>query len=116
MTQKDKDLLLKDLCGRLPYGVIIEGLEHPEIMTIRHLAIISVMTTEPYKPYLRSKTNMTKEERDKYNSYCDNYYDIYFDTIESIDYLNSIHVDYRGLIPKDLAIEVTEENNPYWVY
>ena len=26
----------------------------------------------------------------------------------NIDYLNSIHIDYRGLIPKGLAIEVTK--------
>jgi hypothetical protein len=30
-----------------------------------------------------------------------------------IDYLNEKMFDWRGLIPKDLAIEVTEENNPY---
>lgn len=29
------------------------------------------------------------------------------------DWLNAHHFDYRGLIEKDLAIEVTEENNPY---
>lgn len=29
------------------------------------------------------------------------------------DYLNSIHVDYKGLIEKGLAIKVTTENNPY---
>ena len=29
------------------------------------------------------------------------------------NYLNSIHVDYRGLIEKGLAIKVTKENNPY---
>ncbi len=30
-----------------------------------------------------------------------------------IDWLNAHHFDYRGLIGKGLAIEVTEENNPY---
>ena len=30
-----------------------------------------------------------------------------------IDYLNEKMFDWRGLIPKDLAIEVTKENNPY---
>ena len=34
-------------------------------------------------------------------------------SIEIFDWLNAHHFDYRGLIPKDLAIEVTEENNPY---
>lgn len=30
-----------------------------------------------------------------------------------IDWLNKHHFDYSGLIEKRLAIEVTEENNPY---
>ena len=34
-------------------------------------------------------------------------------SIESLDWLNINHFDYRGLIPKGLAIAVTEENNPY---
>ena len=128
MKQEDRELLLKDLSARLPYGVIIEGLEHPEIMTIKHLAIISVMTTEPYKPYLRSMSSMTKEERKEYNSFiigqqpldCDfSAYPIEdkvlyeFDIKNYIDWLNAHHFDYRGLISKGLAIEVTEKNNPY---
>ena len=34
---------------------------------------------------------------------------------EVIDYLNEHMFDWRGLIPKGLAIAVTEENNPYKV-
>ena len=30
-----------------------------------------------------------------------------------VDYYNSNHIDYRGLIEKNLAIEITEDNNPY---
>jgi hypothetical protein len=32
---------------------------------------------------------------------------------DRIDWLNAHRFDYRGLIPKGLAIEVTKENNPY---
>ena len=32
---------------------------------------------------------------------------------KGVDWLNNHHFDYRGLIKKGLAIEVTEENNPY---
>ena len=32
---------------------------------------------------------------------------------EIVDYLNKKMFDWRGLIPKGLAIEVTKENNPY---
>ena len=34
-------------------------------------------------------------------------------TTSYIDWLNKYHFDYRGLIKKGLAIEVTEDNNPY---
>ena len=72
-----------------------------------------------YLPYLRPMSSMTEEELKTYHSYCecdDGDFTgeiLYFDTIESFDYLTSIHIDYRGLIPMGLAIEVTEENNPY---
>lgn len=33
--------------------------------------------------------------------------------LDVIDWLNKHHFDYRHLIEKNLAIEVTEENNPY---
>lgn len=36
--------------------------------------------------------------------------DIFLDIIH---WLNKNHFDYRRLIPMGLAIEVTEENNPY---
>jgi hypothetical protein len=65
------------------------------------------------KPYLRPMSSMTEEEKEEYHKLCDSYYGIYFDSIDSIDWLNKHHFDYRGLIPKNLAIEVTKENNPY---
>lgn len=36
-----------------------------------------------------------------------------FELGDDVDWLNKNHFDYRDLIPKGLAIEVTEENNPY---
>jgi hypothetical protein len=36
-----------------------------------------------------------------------------YDGVIGIDWLNANHFDYRGLIEKGLAIEVTKENNPY---
>lgn len=124
MTQEDKQLLLIDLCARLPYGVIIEGLEHPEIITIKHLAIISVISTEPYKPYLRPMSSMTEEEADEFR--LDFHYDVYigrgyslnnkdgsyrmpvFVMKDYFDWLNAHHFDYRDLIKKGLAIEAPE--------
>ena len=132
MKKEDKDLLLKDLCARLPYGVIIEGLEHPEIMTIKHLAIISVMPTEPYKPYLRPMSSMTKEGTKElfkeigFEFTCNTcgipaHYNYEFakqikgiptitnvEFIKVIDWLNKKMFDYRGLIEKGLALEAPE--------
>lgn len=127
MTQEDKQLLLKDLCARLPYGVkflreswnyeldqelsVIEILE--DIDKDGYINNTKVYTVEDIKPYLRPKSSMTEEEKEEYLKLGDIYYDIYFDSINSIDWLNAHHFDYRKLIPKGLAIEVTEENNPY---
>lgn len=127
MTQEDKQLLLKDLCARLPYGVkflreswnyeldqelsVIEILE--DIDKDGYINNTKVYTVEDIKPYLRPKSSMTEEEKEEYLKLGDIYYGIYFDSINSIDWLNAHHFDYRRLIPKGLAIKVTEENNPY---
>lgn len=81
-------------------------------------------------PYLRSMSSMTEEEESEWRLTFDTVYDLvpggdldneddYDDnwhnepSAESFDWLNAHHFDYRGLIEKGLAIEVTEENNPY---
>ena len=133
MIQQDKDLLLRDLCTRLPYGVMINydgktlDLLPQYLEDVLHIAQ-GWQASRGYdirgliiKPYLRPISNLTQEER---NKFCDIggvishrpsdgklYLVAYFP--EALDYLNSIHADYRGLIEKGLAIEVTDENNPY---
>lgn len=74
------------------------------------------------KSYLRPLSSMTEDELQRYHELCDvdeavgvgSSIEIIavHDTPKSLDYLNSIHVDYRGLILKDLAIS-TEVFNPY---
>ena len=89
---------------------------------------------ESIVPYLRPMSSMTEEEWKELNcigyivplydgcfgvdirAYCKNGQPHYrrfseFSTIE--DWLNAHYFDYHGLIPKGLAIAVTEENNPY---
>ena len=127
MTQEEKQLLLKDLSARLPYGVkvlreswnyecdqelsVIEVLE--DIDKDGYINNTKVYTVEDIKPYLRPKSSMTEEEKEEYLKLGDIYYGIYFDSINSIDWLNTHHFDYRKLIKRGLAIEVTKENNPY---
>lgn len=130
MNQENKELLFKDLCARLPYGVIChtpKGDGHLCSINQTIFGIeygVNVKATERdyfsdkkvwTKPYLRSISSMTYEEKVEYLNICGNEManPLSSPRYSGIDYLNSIHVDYRGLIPKGLAIEVTESNNPY---
>ena len=118
MTQEEKDLLLKDLCARLPYGVKFNyggynGFDYTlEIMT--STSINDDFPIGDCKPYLRPMSSMTEDEKKRYDDILTKMYYHEKSTLGDIsDYLNSIHVDYRGLISKGLAIAVNETNNPY---
>ena len=126
MTQEDKNLLLKDLFARLLYNPFVRVGNNPNPFKINHRLMWTLQygnnkTIEDLfkniKPYLRPMSSMTDKERQEYDSkrkhICDDYNRYCFDTIESIDWLNAHHFDYRNLIEKGLAIAVTEENNPY---
>ena len=137
MTQEEKELLLKDLSARLPYGGKIELTwwvmgEGTCINTTLEPDHIEQLLNDEYgdteiKPYLRPLSSMTEEEFDDMFNKLYSAQEEFFrncsntDTIGKIiandsvryDYLNKKMFDYRGLIPKGLAIEVTEENNPY---
>lgn len=107
MTQQDKQLLLKDLCGRLPYGIRYKGDGGWGINPYQHTtALCTILTGEEPLVYLRPMSSMTEEERRHYDELaCD------FDGIsmaDSIDWLNKNMFDYRGLIEKGLALEAPE--------
>ena len=132
MTQKEKKLLLKDLCARLPYGVkcttkslwngIYTIVGYKDNRFFLDCPIYEEgddeWMIESIVPYLRPMSNMTEEERNELENICVINYNEFeggstlFDDI-GFDWLNEHHFDYRGLIEKGLAIEVTEENNPY---
>ena len=153
MTQEEKQLLLADLSARLPYGVkgIITYNGDKDIFTIKGIFNILFLSdtecchVEDFKPYLRSMSSMTEEERlellevvvgkdaikyfqvlidgsidntDAEHQDLQNFtmHWVNFDGINTasyLDWLNAHHFDYRGLIEKNLAIAVTEENNLY---
>lgn len=128
MTKEEKELLLKDLCMRLPYGVIglytwkckrsydkeLTGILYDELCS-------SWDSTEDsqFLPYLRSISSMTKEEKKEYRKTqinkwiksvdCTNggYY-VHRDTLRTLDWYNTHHFDYRGLIEEGLALEAPE--------
>lgn len=86
MTQKEKELLLQDLCGRLPYGVIIQEncMEHDKMflpneennrLIIIDLSDGTLMTNSgdyyyvyKVKPYLFPMSSMTEEQEDEWNN------------------------------------------------
>jgi len=112
MTQEDKQLLLTDLCARLPYGVIVhfDGWNPEKLMDIDlHTMVVNGMGGLPI-PYLRPMSSMTEKEKKELGRIScegniEHKYGIFY---RSQDYLNSIHVDYRGLIEKKLALEAPE--------
>ena len=113
MAQKDKQLLMKDLCGRLPYGVMcrlsvkdvdISITEKLDTGGLEHF----IYGTMDVLPYLRPMASMTEEETKEYRNLSDHECVDDFLNMEAIDWLNEHHFDYRGLIEKGLALEAPE--------
>jgi hypothetical protein len=124
MNQEDKELLLKDLCARLPYGVICEILFVKEELKADYIKYLQKDTTFQIKPYLRPMSSMTKEERMEFESLNWRVDELDFNNpwtpngeienvLKGINWLNAHHFDFCNLIERGLAIAVTEENNPY---
>lgn len=121
MTQNDKELLLEDLCARLPYGIkflreswnyewdqelsVIEVLE--DIDKDGYINKTKVYSVEDIKPYLFPLSSMTEEQKKEWLYTLSSDYHITYDTV---DWLNKNHFDYRGLIPIGLAIDATNLN------
>lgn len=143
MTQEQKELLLKDLSSRFPYGVKIHAKyvdtdTNTEVEKVGVLSMIDNDTVVAFtcddtncynyvaihevKPYLFPLSSMTEEQKKEYYNLCieEEREEIefgewitrvyYHNTIESIDWLNKNHFDYRGLIEKGLAIDATGQN------
>lgn len=109
MTQEDKELLLKDLCARLPYGVIIKVKDWTVLdaeLKIGHINRLQINDVK-LKPYLFPMSSMTIEQKMKWIHTLSSDYNITYDTV---DWLNKNHFDYRGLIEKGLALDATGLN------
>ena len=135
MEEKNKQLLITDLCARLPYGVWVEccGVSGKlDNIWLTHFynggnTVVDVNGNTDFfhdsdyfditkiKPYLRPMSSMTEDEEIEFCM-------TVFDTVlritekkhtclvsfEQINWLNAHHFDYRGLIEKGLALEAPE--------
>ena len=138
MTQEEKDLLLKDLCTRLPYGVkckVVKRNIDGEMLFIRdglELTVDNVkelVTNNMYeiKPYLFPFSSMTEEQKEELKNEISKQTDILIERMKNddcgidegkyhfikdleLDWLLKNNFDYRGLIPMDLAIDATGLN------
>jgi len=134
MTQEDKELLLKDLCARLPYEVKAtwDGKHSLTVTPYIYCAIASEDNIDNLpKLLLRPMSSMTEEEKRKFSifigkteiyrqqicldsdSMCNptigGYKCVYWGLFDKcIDWLNAHHFDYRGLIEKGIALEAPE--------
>ena len=125
MTQEEKELLLKDLCARLPYHPIVyvdENLPRLKLgVATRVWEYIAV--DKPCKPYLRPMSSMTEEENNErkqlgilcaingnHERIFDGFGNESVDTqLKALDWLNAHQFDYRGLIPMGLALEAPKD-------
>ena len=129
MKQEDKEILIRDLCGRLPYGVkayiknwsnlsrkyyegvyIVESID-PSLNSIlansERSSVDVIVGYDDYeiKPYLFPLSNITKKRLEELSEYID-----IKNAYVAVELLNSHHIDYRGLIEKALAIDATGLN------
>jgi hypothetical protein len=134
MTQEDKELLLKDLCARLPYSTLCyckwtkdapngtSGcVQEVSTYLLEELMIIGDQNYEcqicEITPYLRPLSSMTKDEKKELGNYLsteiflsiDGLYSVLMAQRHTSNFLYSRHLDVLGLIEKGLAVEAPED-------
>lgn len=133
MKQEDKEILIRDLCGRLPYGVkayikkwskldrkYYEGVYTVEsidtslntIIADSERSCVEVIVgydDSEIKPYLFPMSSMTDEQYKEYLE-LEHSGNMEHLSIPALDWLNKNNFDYRGLIPMELALDATNLN------
>lgn len=132
MNKEDKELLMQDLCGRLPYKLYCDASkwtdEEPRLVLefcpyydeeLKVTLLSGRLPVEYCRPYLRSISSMTDEEKEEFNRIREIVEVRLFNAVskdgftlafhELDDWLNRHHFDYRGLILRGLAVEAPED-------
>jgi len=124
MEREKIDLLIKELCARQPYDlkVVYEGeikrvdYVEPQYNEIKLEDFNFTVGIEEIQICLRPKCSMTEAEEKEYHNLCIEteiedrntfeYKTVYYDTVQSLDYLNEKMIDYRNLFDQGLAVFV----------
>ena len=122
LNEEDKQLLLKDLSARLPYGVKIHvkgeykrahkiysiGVENEFVSYFEAMHLYDVVIAKCV-PYLRPMSSMTGEEKETYKNLFISKevdgFDFDIPNYDAVDWLLEHHFDFRGLLEKGLALE-----------
>lgn len=134
LGDKDKELLVKDLCSRLPYGVKCKDININVTGTLSQIGLhynMCVLDKDDgesescyllnCKPYLFPLSSMTEEQKQYLkNRFCYDWdgepYDLWKyqieigDADELVDWFHKNHFDYRNLIPMGLSNDATGLN------
>ena len=121
MKQEDKELLLRDLCARVPYGVKVQYMNN--IFVIDYVSSyeeVKLDTSDNWtvgvsevKPYLFPLSSMTEEQTKELINLINtgqNDNNEFMRSLCRIEFYHKHHFDYRGLIEKGLAIDATGLN------
>lgn len=118
MIQEDKELLLKDLCARIPYHVRVkiwlkDGTTEEGSLDLQHNYADVLLGAFYYnkiidiKPYLRPLSSMTDSEKEYYYGLTEMKCTLGY-AIDKVRFCLEYHIDMNNLIPKGLALEAPE--------
>ena len=125
MKQEEKELLLEDICARLPNNVKVKDTYYNDepatiwildlnAQKVRFFADEGYQSIEYIKPYLFPMSSMTEEQDKEYallqTSAGKEGFLYVWNCANMVQWLNKNHFDYRGLIEKGLAIDATNKN------
>ena len=133
MNREEKYLVIDDISGRIPHGVVfntdwgnktLKGIQYDNVNTLLYFGVCNFTNKviETYvsevKPYLFPISSMSdKQKKELEDTLIRLNLEALSDEISSeviatyeIDFYNKNHIDYRGLIPKGLALDATGLN------